>query len=719
MTPTDRAASRHASTTEWPDETQPGGVRVSADAGLAAAIEAVFDPRRDKVLYESDAASSEAGCGARILVRPGSGLGGALGWIDARRLLDQDYWVVLTVSSPEWHLGVKRSLKRLRHVGGRLLIVVPSPEPDVRPPSDTALAAVAELQRTGWQVVDLTKLSSSRLIAMQLLGVRRKGAPALAFLSPGQTFALRTSLADSGQQAGKRRATVNGDQIKAVVAELHAAMRRDDRLKAVIECPNEAWTTLLKGQPARSIQLASDELGDAIPWCGALSNAGCHPVLIIRQNSFMEHRQRIAQDVGRRGLRATLVVLGDPTAGADCFTPLPSIDGRILSVHATGHEASAVMRACLEAGHPTLLYLPSRPAHSGSPDFAAPVTAPQDSAPSTATSQATGTSRASSPRSAAARRSVWRPSRPETRQIRTFPFSDFERRWMRGYRRVGKRDLYLWRWTGCAVDWLTLSCVDQALRRNVCETKFLAAMFNVLLDDLIDERHDAQAMRDVMRLMSDDNAAADVVGRLGQYGQFTREVWTEIWQRAARYPRFNEFRRLLLYDFRQLGNTVDYSELLYRHPSIINQTEHDLYSPHGMMVACAATLDLMCSPGFEVDDLGRLREVLWHANSMARIGNLMSTWEREIGDDDFSSGMFAHAVSEGWLQPGDLSSANRVRIEAAVRDSGGEREYVERWNRHRERLLQMGDRVRSVSVALLAEGLDRLFVSEQVSRGKK
>jgi hypothetical protein len=269
------------------------------------------------------------------------------------------------------------------------------------------------------------------------------------------------------------------------------------------------------------------------------------------------------------------------------------------------------------------------------------------------------------------------------------------------------------------VDWLTLSCVTPALRRDVCETKFLAAMFNVLLDDLIDERHDPDAMRDVMRLMSDDAAAADVVSRLGAYGEFTRQVWSEIWRKAAAYPRYREFQRLLLYDFKQLGNTVDYSELLYRHPSLINETEHDLYSPHGMMVACAATLDLMCSPAFDVEELGRLREVLWHANSMARIGNLMSTWQREIGDDDFSSGVFAHAVSQGWLNPEDLSSANRARIEAAVRDSGGEREYAHRWERHRERLTQMSDRLHSVSVPMLADGLERLFASELVSRGRK
>jgi hypothetical protein len=427
----------------------------------------------------------------------------------------------------------------------------------------------------------------------------------------------------------------------------------------------------------------------------------------------MRHRQTIARELGRRQTPVTIIVLDDPSAGPDRFSPLPDLDGRIVSVHADAGTAVAMLGDCLDAPHPALLYVATRAVRAQPPVVPAAGGDEPPRATEVAANNGGGHPAGEN------RRQAGPVCNPETRQIRSFQFSAFERSWVRDYRHVGKRDLYLWRWTGCAVDWLTLSCVTPELRRDVCETKFLAAMFNVLLDDLIDQRHDPDAMRDVMRLMSDDAAAAYVVSRLGNYGEFTRQVWCEVWRRAATYPRFKEFQRLLLYDFKQLGNTVDYSELLYRHPSLINETEHDLYSPHGMMVACAATLDLMCSPAFQVEELGRLREVLWHANSMARIGNLMSTWQREIGDDDFSSGVFAHAVSQGWLSPEDLSSANRARIEAAVRDSGGEREYEQRWQRHRERLMQMSDRLHSVSVPMLADGLERLFASELVSRGRK
>ena len=48
---------------------------------------------------------------------------------------------------------------------------------------------------------------------------------------------------------------------------------------------------------------------------------------------------------------------------------------------------------------------------------------------------------------------------------------------------------------------------------------------------------------------------------------------------------------------------------------------------------------------------------------MGRIGNLVTTWQREIGEDDFTSGVFARAISCGDLAVRELSSGNRTHIE--------------------------------------------------------
>jgi hypothetical protein len=277
----------------------------------------------------------------------------------------------------------------------------------------------------------------------------------------------------------------------------------------------------------------------------------------------------------------------------------------------------------------------------------------------------------------------------------------------------------LWRWTAHAVDLITLSCVDPAWRTHVGETKFLTAMFNVLLDDVADHDRQPQVVLELLKRTRDGQRPQDGGLDKSSATGLACQIWDELWRRARTCPRAPEFTELLQYDLRQLCNTIEYSLLIHQNRALINPVEHDLYSSHGMTVACASTLDLMCSPAFRVEELGLLREAVWHAGCMARIGNLVTTWEREIADNDFSSGVFALAVGRGWLSPADLAADQRTRIEQAIRGHDLEREFTQRWTAHRACLSRLQGRIGSVNVSAYLQGLERLFHSELASRGRK
>lgn len=293
--------------------------------------------------------------------------------------------------------------------------------------------------------------------------------------------------------------------------------------------------------------------------------------------------------------------------------------------------------------------------------------------------------------------------------------------WAQEYSRVGSRNPYLWRWCCCGVEVTTLPCVRPDLRGELGDTKVLGVMLDVLLDDVADQQGDADLLEHLLSLPygRPQTDLPQFPPEKQAYVRFTAEVWDEIQGRVRQYPYFDEYAELLRYDYLQLLNAMRYSYLLNQNPALLNLAEHDLYSPHNMHMMVSATLDLMCSPGFDRAELGLLREAVWHAQWMGRIGNLITTWQRELGEGDYSSGVFASAVSRGDLRVGDLLAGDRERIEGAVKRGGHETYFLERWQRHRRHLLVMQTRLRSVDLNELVAGLDRLICLHLGSRGQK
>lgn len=293
--------------------------------------------------------------------------------------------------------------------------------------------------------------------------------------------------------------------------------------------------------------------------------------------------------------------------------------------------------------------------------------------------------------------------------------------WVDCYEKVGDRRPYLWTWCHQAAEMTTLPCVSPSWHEEVGDTKFLSIMFLVMLDDVADQGGEAALLEQLVRLHSSDgpsdwHAFTDTEQK---YAEFSESVWNEVQRRVERFPRYSEFADLLRYDYLQLMNTMRYSHLLNRFPSLLNLAEHDLYMPHNMMMMICATMDVMCSPDFDFADIGRLRQATWHAQHMGRIGNQITTWEREIHEGDFTSGVFAHAVIFGDLTLEQLANGDREFIEHAIRQGRHEQYFLRQWRNHREQLMALQSSVRSVDLRRVVHGLDRLICMHLASRGLK
>lgn len=423
-----------------------------------------------------------------------------------------------------------------------------------------------------------------------------------------------------------------------------------------------------------------------------LAAGGCRPVVLMNERQLLENAQHLSELPVEIELSATVVVFADGQAPSDVLLEAAAdLPARTFVADDLPDFERRLARSLVDEGL-TILYAPELATSSG-------VQLRFDSA------QSFG-----SPDALAA----------ERRAILGKQFSRELAPWIAAYESIGQRNGYIWKWCLHGVELTTLASVIPALSPDACDTKVLAGMLNVLVDDVADQRGQGDLLAELLKLTHHDVPQLNKFNTAERrYGEFTCEIWSEVWRRAKRYPCYDPYAALLQFDLAQLFNTVHYSHLVNSNPYILNVVEHDDYSPQGMGLLSFAMIDLMCSPEFSVSDLGRLREAMWHAQWMARIGNLMTTWQREVNDHDYTSGVFAHAVSTHDLTVDQLLHESPAEIAAAITRGGHEAYFLRRWRGHRVHFQRLFHEVKSVDLGITLRGLDRLLQTELVSRGAK
>ncbi|HVK58672.1 MAG TPA: hypothetical protein VM735_07830 [Candidatus Kapabacteria bacterium] len=315
-------------------------------------------------------------------------------------------------------------------------------------------------------------------------------------------------------------------------------------------------------------------------------------------------------------------------------------------------------------------------------------------------------------------------SAPEVAQIiaeiKQVNFSPYLQQWIRSYESVGQRGRFLWQWCLKGVRMTTLPSVDPDLHPHVVETKLLGILFCSLIDDIADREQDAEMLEMAIAASSNHWAVERLEfwnDRRRAYLEMISSVWNEVWTRCQGYPRFRDFETLLRFDNEQVMSAMRYALLSNQCPGLLNVIEHDLYQPNNMQMIFMATVDLCASPSFNVDELGIVRELFWHAQRMGRIGNMITTWEREVLDRDFTSGIFAFAVHRGILSASDLRTLPAHEIMTLLEDNDCQEHFINEWKHHRTQMLRKLKRVQSVDLMPYLNGVEELFRTHLGSRG--
>ena len=291
---------------------------------------------------------------------------------------------------------------------------------------------------------------------------------------------------------------------------------------------------------------------------------------------------------------------------------------------------------------------------------------------------------------------------------------------------VGDRDRFLWKWIHNLFDKFTLTSVPSRARGAVYEQKTLLTMFVTVLDDLAESDADRETF-DVGRWIPFEVDAAERTGAAadevdGEVLDYLADLWDEIDAAVRDAPRYEEFVDLFEYDLRQTCNAMAYSGLVNDNPAIANRAETERHDAYNMTMFPYAGIDLMHSPSFDRAELGALRSILCDLQQMARIGNWVTTWERELAEGDISSGVVVCALRRGVIdyeEIADADSRDVERLADRIRSHGIESEFTREWELRDRTVRKRTAELESVDAERIVDGIETVMNHHLASEGQK
>lgn len=292
-------------------------------------------------------------------------------------------------------------------------------------------------------------------------------------------------------------------------------------------------------------------------------------------------------------------------------------------------------------------------------------------------------------------------------------------------RQVGIRDRFVWKWFHLLNPHFKLSAVDTEHTAKVQDDKTFLTFYITLIDDLLETRNDTATFEAAAALPFADSAHIRQDNVDSSYLEITADVWETVEERLLNAPAYERFAPIFEFDLRQVINAIRYSGVVTEQPRMGNLTEAYAYGSHNMVMFPYAWIDLMHSSTFDMDELPTVRTMLWHAQRLARIGNWVSTWERELEEHDFGSGIVIHALENGLVSADDLQEAADAsnkddldEIAAKIDREGIEEFFLDEWRWHYQKVARI-PALESVDLDEFLRGIETVLQFHLGSRGLK
>ena len=213
---------------------------------------------------------------------------------------------------------------------------------------------------------------------------------------------------------------------------------------------------------------------------------------------------------------------------------------------------------------------------------------------------------------------------------------------------------------------ITLTSVEEAYREEVMIAKCHVAIFITLLDDYADNPDMANPtlLNELYKIPF--NKTAFVTLHLNHEEKeivaLAVFIANEFMRRIKLFPLYNKYIKIFEFDLRQFFNCNQFFSLATDYPDILNSYEVSYWGPFNMGMIITSIIDLMASPYFRSDELGKSREFFYLAQRFGKTCNTITTFSRELSEQDFNNEVIVMGLAKSVINKDDLTtlSANKL-----------------------------------------------------------
>jgi hypothetical protein len=189
----------------------------------------------------------------------------------------------------------------------------------------------------------------------------------------------------------------------------------------------------------------------------------------------------------------------------------------------------------------------------------------------------------------------------------------------------------------------TLSSVAADLTDEVIYGKVCLGMIITLYDDLADNPlyYNPKLLKTLYRLNLNDISHSLVEVEFKDFSiyELAIHLFSELSCTLNSFPHYEKLKDILSFDIQHVFLANQYAELLTANPDMRNLQEGQYFGPYNMGMIAAGIIDLMASPDCDFSELGKIRQILIKGQRVGRIGNLLSTFKRELYEGDVTNEM--------------------------------------------------------------------------------